>query len=177
MCCCMVCVWLWGLRWVGWLSSCHLPCSSLSGPAVNQLWKITSHSVGDSWVYSKYLVTSNMLSMNLRRCRCKASTHSAGKPMSTAVFCDCVQGDCSFRSYYNFRNEKGVDVYMSGMCVLFISGRKRRRAEIIVQGSDDQMCVTGINLEIKNPSSNLNSNVTNELVYDTWICKESRNII
>lgn len=56
---------------------------------------------------------------------------------------------------------------VSGMCVLFISGRKRRRAEIIVQGSDDQMCVTGINIEIKNPSSNLNSNVTNELVYNT----------
>lgn len=76
---CVVCCWLWRLRWVGWVCTCHLLCCSLSGPAANRLWKITSQSVGDSWVYSKNLVTSNMLSMNLSRYWSKASTHSAGK--------------------------------------------------------------------------------------------------
>lgn len=101
-----------GVRWVGWLSTCHLLGSSLNGPAVNQLWKITSHSVGDSWVYSKDLVTSNMLSMNLSRCRSKASPHPSWKPMSTALFCDCVHRDCSFEAYYNFSNDQGVCVYI-----------------------------------------------------------------
>lgn len=63
-------------------------------------------------MYSKDLVTSNMLSMNLSHCRSKASIHSAGKPMSTTLFCDRVQGDCSFTAYFRFRDEQGVDMYI-----------------------------------------------------------------
>lgn len=63
-------------------------------------------------MYSKKLVTSNMLSMNLSRCRSGASTHSAGKPMSTALFCHGVQGDCSFTAHYSSGIEQGVDVYV-----------------------------------------------------------------
>lgn len=50
--------------------------------------------------------------MNLSHCLSRVSTHSAGKPVSTALFCDCVQRDCSFRAYYSFGNEQGLDVYI-----------------------------------------------------------------
>ena len=62
-------------------------------------------------MYSKDLVTFNMLSMNLSLCRSKASTQSAGKPMSAALFCNSVLVDCSFRAYHSFRNDQGVDTY------------------------------------------------------------------
>lgn len=61
-------------------------------------------------MYSKDLVTSNVLSMNLGRCGLEASTHSAGKLMSTAAFCDCVPVDCSFGADYSPRGVSGVQI-------------------------------------------------------------------
>lgn len=90
---------------------------------MNQLWKITSHSVGDSWVYSKNHVISTMVSMNLSLHRSKASTHSTGK---LQPYCATASGDNVPSEPITASGMSRVACFVS-MGMYFVCQRRRRK--------------------------------------------------